>query len=121
MLAEDEAELKKIKVRFIKLEVSGILHVDLSKDEIVCLSEARVSQKFYNLRFIALEKLHLKTPYRPLLLLVFQVNIRPASTTGGAPTSASVDELQRAVGGIELNVATLPVIEAPFLLYWPIL
>ena len=43
-----------------------------------------------------------------------RVNIRPIEAVAGAArsaTSASVDELQRAVGGIDLNVATLPVRE----------
>ena len=43
-----------------------------------------------------------------------RVNIRPIEAVTGAArsaTSASVDELQRAVGGIDLNVATLPVRE----------
>ena len=39
-----------------------------------------------------------------------KINIRPvASGPARAATSASVDELQKAVGGIDLNVATLPV------------
>lgn len=39
-----------------------------------------------------------------------KINIRPvtAGTTARAATSASVDELQRAVGGIDLSAATLP-------------
>ena len=43
-----------------------------------------------------------------------RVNIRPIEAVAGASrsaTSASVDELQRAVGGIDLSVATLPVRE----------
>ena len=41
-----------------------------------------------------------------------RINIKPIEAVAGAArsaTSASVDELQRAVGGIDLNVATLPV------------
>ena len=41
-----------------------------------------------------------------------RINIKPIEVVAGAArsaTSASVDELQRAVGGIDLNVATLPV------------
>ena len=40
-----------------------------------------------------------------------KINIRPVSEgeRTRAATSASVDELQRAVGGIDLSVATLPV------------
>ena len=41
-----------------------------------------------------------------------RINIKPIEVVAGATrstTSASVDELQRAVGGIDLNVATLPV------------
>lgn len=40
-----------------------------------------------------------------------RINIKPIEVgagTGRSATSASVDELQRAVGGIDLNVATLP-------------
>ena len=43
-----------------------------------------------------------------------RINIKPIEAVAGAArsaTSASVDELQRAVGGIDLNVATLPVRE----------
>ena len=39
-----------------------------------------------------------------------KINIRPvAAGPARAATSASVDELQKAVGGIDLNAATLPV------------
>ena len=39
-----------------------------------------------------------------------KINIRPvAAGAARAATSASVDELQRAVGGIDLSAATLPV------------
>jgi len=43
-----------------------------------------------------------------------KINIRPvASGPARAATSASVDELQKAVGGIDLNVATLPKRQTP--------
>ena len=50
-----------------------------------------------------------------------RINIKPIEVGGGtarSATSASVDELQRAVGGIDLNVATLPVRFSLFLLYF---
>ena len=44
-----------------------------------------------------------------------KINIRPvAAGPARAATSASVDELQKAVGGIDLNAATLPVSENLF-------